>query len=61
MRSEWQVVSKETQKQRNNEDGTQSDAKVSDISSTVAAKNSIDYEFVLFFCHISSRPFVLRA
>ena len=50
-----------TQKQRNNEDGTQSIAKVSDNSITVTAKNSVDYIFVLFFCHISFRPFVLRA
>ena len=49
------------QKQRNNEDGTQSVAKVSDNSITVAAKNSIDYKFVLFFCHSSFMPFVLCA
>ena len=50
-----------THKKRNNEDGTQSVAKISNNSITVAAKNSIDYKFVLFFCHISFRPFVLRA
>ena len=64
MRNQWQVVSKEkkrfkTQKQRNNEDGTQSIAKVSDNSIAVAAKNSFDYKFVLFFCHSSFMPFVL--